>query len=80
MQTTYQEAVLDRLQKIENHLEKKKLNPLNTIEASQYLNISLSHLYKLSSKRKIPFHKPNGKHLYYYADELDRWIKGKERT
>ncbi len=77
MQKTQQNEVLGKLRKIENLLEKKKLKPLNTVEASRYLSISLSHLYKLSSQRKIPFHKPNGKCLYFFEDELDEWITAK---
>lgn len=74
MQRAEKDEVLGKLHKIENLLEKKKLKPLNTVETSRYLSISLSHLYKLTSQRKIPFHKPNGKHLYFFVDELDEWI------
>ena len=74
MQSVEREEVLGKLQKIENLLKTKELKPFNSAKASQYLHISVSHLYKLTSKRKIPFHKPNGKHLYFYADELDEWI------
>jgi excisionase family DNA binding protein len=74
MKNTKQTEVLGKLQKIENLLEKKKYQPLNTLEASKYLAISISHLYKLTSQRKIPFHKPNGKHLYFFIDELNEWI------
>lgn len=43
-------------------------------EAAEYLSLSLSHLYSLTCKKKIPFHKPNGKLIFFYKSELDRWV------
>lgn len=47
---------------------------LNFQETCQYLDISSSHLYKLTSKRAIPHFCPNGKKLYFKRDELDVWL------
>jgi len=69
------QELLKRISNIERLLEEKKSKPLNLVEASQYLSISQSHLYKLTSQRKIPSHKPNGKYLYFYKDELDAWVR-----
>ena len=46
-------------------------------ETSEYLKISVNYLYKLTSKRKIPFYNPTGGKLLFKVDELDKWV---ERT
>ena len=71
------DEVLKKLQRIENLLDENKSNLLNFNQAAQYLSISHSHLYKLTSRHKIPFHKPTGKYLYFFKSELDRWIQGR---
>jgi excisionase family DNA binding protein len=43
-------------------------------EASQYLDLSESSLYKLTSDSKITFHKPNGGKLYFKKSDLDKWM------
>lgn len=70
-----QEELLRRISNIERLLEERKTKPLNLVEAAKYLSISQSHLYKLTSQRKIPSHKPNGKYLYFFRDELDEWVR-----
>jgi excisionase family DNA binding protein len=42
-------------------------------EACEYLQISPSFMYKLTSYRKIPFYVPNGKLIYFKRSELDNW-------
>ena len=67
-------SVLTKLSEIEKLLIRKDDTPINFVQAAQYLSISHSHLYKLTSQRKIPFHKPSGKYLYFFKRELDEWI------
>lgn len=43
-------------------------------EALQYLDLSESSLYKLTSDSKITFHKPNGGKLYFKKESLDSWM------
>jgi excisionase family DNA binding protein len=43
-------------------------------EASRYLGIALSTLYKLTCSGRITFSKPNGKLIYFSKIELDKWI------
>ncbi len=43
-------------------------------EASMYLGFSKSSIYKLTSKRSIPFYSPGGKKLYFKRSEIDAWI------
>lgn len=70
-----QQELLNRISNIEKLLEERKTKPLNLVEAAKYLSISQSHLYKLTSQRKIPSHKPNGKYLYFFKEELDEWVR-----
>lgn len=74
------DELLIRISNIERLLEERKTKPLNLVEAAKYLSISQSHLYKLTSQRKIPSHKPNGKYLYFFKDELDEWIVTSEKS
>ena len=48
--------------------------PLNIKEVSEYLDLSVSYVYKLTSQSKIPYYKPFGKKLYFLRSELNRWI------
>lgn len=43
-------------------------------EAIQYLDLSESSLYKLTSDSKITFFKPNGGKLYFKKTDLDNWM------
>ena len=43
-------------------------------EASQYLDLSESSLYKLTSNSRITFHKPNGGKLSFKKSDLDQWM------
>jgi len=65
---------LDNIEKMlkEQNLLKKEV--LNFNEAAVYLEVSHSHLYKLTSTGAIPFYKPNGKKIYFNRQELDNWI------
>jgi excisionase family DNA binding protein len=50
---------------------------LNIEEASAYLGISVSTLYKHTSRGNIPFYKPNGKLILFKRDDLNTWIASK---
>jgi len=43
-------------------------------EATIYLQLSKSCLYKMTSKKEIPFYSPGGKKIYFLKTELDDWI------
>ena len=53
---------------------------LSITETSEYLKISVNYLYKLTSKRKIPFYNPSGGKLLFKVDELDKWVERSRRT
>lgn len=61
----------------QNMLQKEVLN-FN--EAAVYIEVSHSHLYKLTSTGTIPAYKPNGKKLYFNREELNRWLLTNRQT
>jgi excisionase family DNA binding protein len=66
--------IIERLTNIERMLKEQAAKPLTFEEACTYLNVSKSHLYKLTSSGMIPHYKPNGKMVYFSKPELDEWI------
>lgn len=48
--------------------------PFTLKEASEYLNFSVSYLYKLTHKRVIPFYKPSGKKVFFLKEDLDKFL------
>lgn len=63
----------ERLERIEKLLVSQK-NVLNFEELAEYIGLSHSYLYKLTSKGDIPFYRPNGKQLYFKKEEIDAWL------
>lgn len=56
-------------------------NYLGADQAAEFLNISKSHLYKLTFRNRIPFYKPGGKLIYFKREELSEWVKkGRVKT
>ena len=73
-----EELILDKLSEIAKKLDEQNLlqkTVLNFNEACSYLDVSLSHLYKLTSTRQIPHFCPQGKKLYFNRTELDAWLQ-----
>jgi len=68
--------ILNKLTAIESFLEEvNQTKPLTIQETAKFLNLSQSHLYKLTSDRKIPHFKPSGKKIYFDKSELVQWLK-----
>ncbi len=63
-----------RISNIEENLYLTK-NVLSFEEASKFLNLSKSYLYKLTSANLIPHYKPQGKMLYFEKQELEDWLR-----
>jgi excisionase family DNA binding protein len=54
----------------------KPLKEFMTVdELAKYLELSKSAIYKLTSKRELPFYNPGGKKIYFKREEVDTWIK-----
>jgi excisionase family DNA binding protein len=71
------DEIIKRLERLERLIESQGSNTkevLNFNEACQYLELSQSHLYKLTSTGAIPHYKPNGKKIYFNRHELDGWL------
>lgn len=71
------EIILKRLESIEKMLTEQtmlKKEVLNFNEGALYLELSQSHLYKLTSGGIIPHYKPNGKKIYFQRQELNSWL------
>lgn len=63
-----------RVAELENLVLHSK-NVLSFEEASHFLNLSKSYLYKLTSGNLIPHYKPQGKMLYFEKTELEAWLR-----
>ena len=67
---------VDKIQTIENYIAQliwAVKEVLTTAEASAYLGLSESYIYKLTSLKQIPHYKPNGKLVYFNRKELCEW-------
>ena len=67
--------ILTRLDRIEEKMNGASFQLMSCEEAAQYLKVSKSHIYKLTSQDQIPYYKPNGKKIYFNKGDLDGWIK-----
>ena len=63
-----------RVEELEQMLFLTK-NVLSFDEASKFLNLSKSYLYKLTSGNLIPHYKPQCKILYFEKVELEAWLR-----
>jgi excisionase family DNA binding protein len=75
--------ILEKLDRLEQKLGEQNLlmkEVLNFNDACNYLDISASHLYKLTSQKSIPHFCPQGKKLYFNRTELDEWLQRNRQT
>lgn len=75
-----QNEVLSKLNELEELLRRKNDKPLNFNQAAEYLGFSHSYLYKLTSRKIIPCHRPTGKMLFFSKAELDDWIFSSKKS
>lgn len=69
--------LLEKLTAIKSLMEQQIVNQkriLNLEEASKFLGISKSDLYKRTSSNSIPFHKPSGKLIFFLREDLESWM------
>ena len=70
--------ILEKLTEIAIKLDEQNLlkkTVINFNDACKHLDVSPSHLYKLTSSRQIPHFCPQGKKLYFKREELDAWLQ-----
>lgn len=75
--------ILEKLERLEQRMGEQNLlmkEVLNFNDACSYLDISASHLYKLTSQKSIPHFCPQGKKLYFNRTELDEWLQRNRQT
>jgi excisionase family DNA binding protein len=71
------DEIIEHIENLRQLIESQGIHTkavLNFNEACQYLELSQSHLYKLTSAGNIPHYKPNGKKLYFKRSELESWL------
>jgi len=64
------EEIRDLIQR--QNIYKKEILTLD--EAVEYIRVSKSFLYKLTSKGKISHSKPSGKLVFFKRADLDKWM------
>jgi len=71
---------LDNLEQLirEQSIFQKEMLTFN--EASKYLDVSRSHLYKMTMNRAVPHFCPNGKKLYFNRVELNLWLQSNKKA
>ncbi len=75
--------ILKKLENIENMISDQSLitkDVINFREACRYLDFSASHLYKLTSQKRIPHFCPEGKRLYFNRLQLVQWLQRNPQT
>jgi excisionase family DNA binding protein len=76
-ETIKKEELIELLREVQIELKKADylLKEILTFkEATEFLSLSKSALYKMTSKREIPFYTPGGKMIYFRKSELESWI------
>ena len=70
---------VDKIQNIENSILQLKNSfwvtkeILSSSEVCEFLGISESYLYRLTSSKQIPHYKPNGKMIFFNRKEVCQW-------
>lgn len=70
---------VDKIQNIENSIRQLKNDfwvvkeILSSSEVCEFLGISESYLYRLTSSKQIPHYKPNGKMIFFNRKEVCQW-------
>jgi excisionase family DNA binding protein len=71
------EFIQNELKEIKELLRKQTIQQkeiLTIEEASEFLGLSVSRLYKMTSNKEIPHYKPGGKKIYLNRNEVEGWI------
>ena len=68
-------ALQERVERLENLCYSAK-EVLNLEEASSFLGIAKSTLYKLTGSNSVPYFKPAGKLIFFEKQALLNWVRG----
>ncbi len=72
------EAINERLARIEEMIRNREKPFLSLEEAAEYTGIPKATLYGYVHERKIPYHKLNGRRLYFSVEDLNDYILNAE--
>lgn len=72
------DQLLEKVDRVEALLHSHK-RVLNLTEFANYAGLSKSYVYKLTSQGKVPFYKPNGKHIFD-REEVETWLLQNRNT
>lgn len=79
MKTEFQ-YIIEKLNQLEQKIDEQNLlkkDVLTFNDACKYLDLSASHLYKLTMNKDIPHYCPRGRKLYFNRTEIDMWLQNK---
>jgi excisionase family DNA binding protein len=66
-----------KLENIETLVRSLSLNTKTVLDLNElviYTNLSKHYIYKLTSKKQIPYSTGNGKKIYFDRKEIDAWL------
>lgn len=71
------DSIQEQLNEIKNLLLTQNVHQkeiLTVEDVTEYLKLSKSCLYKMTSRKEIPFYSPGGKKIYFRKSEIDDWV------
>lgn len=71
------EIIIQKLNELELIIKRQtnlSKEVLTLEEAAEYLQLSKSCLYKMTSSKEISHYVPGGKKIYFRRTELDNWV------
>ena len=73
-----------QLKEIQAYIHQQSLQAkdiMNVPEAAAYMGVSCSYVYKLTSTRQLPFHKPGAKLIYLKKEDLrDYMLRNRQQS
>lgn len=66
--------IISSLGRIEALLAEQEEQYLTFEQGANFLGLSSSYTYKLTSTNQLPFYRPSGKRIYFKRSELQKWI------
>lgn len=67
------EALSEQIGRVERLVSLGAKSVLDAREAAAFTGLSLKHIYRLTSERRIPFYRKNRK-IYFKKTELESWL------
>lgn len=67
--------ILDTLERMERNALLATKKVLTVDDVCTLTGFTKHHVYTLTSRREIPYYKPNGRLIYFDRDEIEAWMK-----